>query len=107
MIYQWTISNIETYPEHAGAQDVVATVHWRVTATEGAVASEAYGSTTLELNRDNQFTPFAELTESQVIEWTKAAMKRPTATEVEEGLAAEIAMRATPSIVSYPLPWSN
>jgi len=68
----WTINTLEVEPQRGQLADVVVTAHWRCGVVDGEHAAEVYGSVALDAPVAGSFCPFANLEESQVIEWVKA-----------------------------------
>lgn len=103
--YTWVINQLECYPQHEGHADVVFTVHWDRLATDGTYSARIYGAQPVTLAPDAPFTPYADLTEAQVVGWLEDAMG-------EEQLAAQIAAldkqiedQINPPVIRPPLPW--
>ena len=103
----WTIAQLECYPEYEGQPDVVTVVHWRLTGTDGEYTGSVYGSIGLTLDPDAPFTPYASLTQDQVIGWVKDAMGEEQVAAHETNVAQQIADQINPPVVTPALPWSN
>ena len=78
---------------------LVITAHWRVNAVDGEHTAGAYGS--VGFTRGDDFIPFEELTEAQVLEWVKAQLE---VEQIEAALAQIIAEQKAPSKISGT-PW--
>lgn len=105
--YKWTIAQLECKPQEEGKTDVVVTAHWRVDATDGTNNAGAYGSQSFTLTEGADFTPFEELTETQVVGWVQSSMGVDAVTALQENLDKQIEEAANPPIVKPPLPWST
>lgn len=105
--YNWTIAQLECKPQEEGKTDVVVTAHWNVSATDGTHTTGAYGSQSFTLTEGADFTPFEELTETQVVGWVQEAMGIDAVTTLQESLDKQIDALANPPIVTPPLPWST
>jgi len=103
--YSWIISQLECYPEHDNHTDVVFTIHWRRQATDGTHTADIYGSQSVTLDPDSDFTPYANLTEAQVIGWLEAAFGAETLADMDRGLDKQIENLITPPVIRPPLPW--
>lgn len=103
----WTISQLECYPEYEGQPDVVTVVHWRLTGIDGEYTGSVYGSIGLTLDPDAPFTPYASLTQDQVIDWVKDAMGEEQVASYEANVAQQIADQINPPVVTPPLPWAE
>jgi|TARA_R100000479_G_scaffold174886_1_gene124401 hypothetical protein len=83
----------------------VSTVHYTVNAADDTYSSGAYGSVGLE--RPETLIPYADLTESQVIEWVKTALGGDEkVTEIEAALQKQLDEQRTPTKGSGT-PWVN
>lgn len=104
----WAIIQMDCYPEYDNETDVVFNVHWTLTADDGTYRGIVRGVQALPLNPDapSPFTPFADLTEAQVIGWVQAAMGAEQVTAYEANVAAQIEAQINPPVVNPPLPWS-
>jgi len=80
---------------------LVITAHWRVNAVDGEHTAGAYGS--VGFTRGDDFIPFEELTEAQVLEWVKAQLE---VEQIEAALANQIEALKKPKSVSG-LPWGE
>ena len=103
--YTWTVVQMDCYPEVDGETDVVFTVHWTLTGVDGDYTGSVYGSQALTLDPGAPFTPYADLTEAQVIGWVQAAMGAEQVAVYEANVAGQIANQINPPVVTPPLPW--
>jgi hypothetical protein len=104
--YVWGVTQLEAYPEQDGQTDVVCIVHWTLTGEEDGRVAGVYGSVGVQLEAGSHFTPYAELTEEQVVGWAKAKIGAEEVAELEAQVAYDIAQQAAPSVVAPPLPWA-
>jgi hypothetical protein len=81
------------------SEGFVITVHYSITKTDGDFSASTYGTIGFEAGIPT--TPFASLTESQVIEWVKDKLGEEV---IEASLAAQIATQKNP-ITATGLPW--
>jgi len=91
--YVWEIINLETRTEGSNIDSVVL-AHWhKIAIGEDDVRSRFIGATPLSSSSTTNFTPYADLTESQIIAWVQASMdeeqERHINAFLEEGLEAE------------------
>jgi hypothetical protein len=96
---------MDCYPEYEGEADVVFAVHWQLSATDDTYNGSAYGSIGLTLDPDAPFTPFADLTQEQVIGWVQDAMGEEQVASLEANVAKQIEDQINPPVVAPPLPW--
>lgn len=100
----WTISQLDAYPEYEGEQDCVFCVHWQCNGTDGTYNGSVYSSTGVTLDASAPFTPYADLTQDQVLGWVWASGVDKTATEA--AVAQQIENQVNPPVVTPPLPWA-
>ena len=100
----WAVVQMDAYPEYEGEPDVVFTVHWTCSGTDGTYSGSSYGSVGITLTEGATFTPYADLTLDQVLGWVWANGVDKDATEAN--VAAQIEAQINPTVVTPPLPWS-
>ena len=100
----WAVIQMDAYPEYEGEPDVVFTVHWTLSGTDGTYSGSSYGSVGITLTEGSTFTPYADLTLDQVLGWVWANGVDKDATEAN--VAAQIEAQINPTVVTPPLPWS-
>ena len=93
----YTIDNLDRQT----SDGLVTTCHWRVSAVDGEYTAGAYGS--VGFTRGDDFTPFEQLTEAQVIAWVKEQLD---VEQIETALAQIIAEQKQPSKISGT-PWAS
>lgn len=103
--YIWNIAQIKAYPTFADKTDVVCSVVWKVVATNGEYGSQIQGSIDLPTEYLEPFTPYNELTESQVLGWVKDIMGIEQVAQYENGALADLERLIAPPVVTLPLPW--
>lgn len=103
----WNVVQMSCYPEQDGLTDVVFSVHWTLTAKEDEYTSSTYGSVGVTLDPSAPYTPYADLTQEQVVGWVKSSLGAETVAEYEAGVASLIEAQKVPPVVTPPLPWSN
>ena len=102
----WAVVQMNAHPEYEGEPDVVFTVHWTLTGTDGTYNGSVYGSVGVTINEGATFTPYADLTESQVVGWVQDALGEEAVMGYEANVAQQIADQIDPPVVTPPLPWS-
>lgn len=105
--YNWTVAQLDAYPTYENHTDVVFTVHWRMDGTDGEHTAGVYGSVGLTLDPEATFTPYADLTEAQVVGWVKDALGEEQVASYEANVAAQIDALVNPPVVTPPLPWGE
>ena len=101
----WAVMQMDAYPELDGETNVVFTVHWTLTGTDGTYIGSVYGATGVMVDPDAPFTPYADLTQAQVIGWVQNAMGAEQVAAYEANVAKQIANLTNPPVVTPPLPW--
>lgn len=67
MTTTWIVEQMNCYPQAEGQTDVVFNVAWRANATDGIYNSTAYGTVGVTYEAGAPYTPYADLTQDQVI----------------------------------------
>lgn len=104
--YTWSVVQMDAYPQADGEKDVVFTVHWTLSGTDGTYNGSAYGSVGVTVDPAEPFTPYADLTKTQVIGWVQEALGVEIVASFEANIATQIADQINPPIVTPPLPWA-
>ena len=105
IINTWNVVSMDSYPEKDGETDVVFTVHWTLTATDGTYNGSVYGSVGVNLDSTGAFTPYADLTLDKTVGWVKESLGAEQVAEYEAGVIAQIEAQINPTVVVLPLPW--
>ena len=105
--YNWIISQLEAYPQADNHTDVVMTVHWRRQATDGTHTADIYSSQSVTLDPDAPFTPYANLTEAQVIGWLEDAFGEEQLASQIAALDQQIENQINPPVIRPKLPWAE
>ena len=110
----WTIEYMSASTQPiAGQTEVVLTAGWRCTGTEANTATppvtftnSIYGTCTFPQPAEGgSFTPYAQLTQSQVVGWCWENGVNQAATET--AINNNLALQINPLVTQPPLPWSN
>jgi hypothetical protein len=103
--FNWQVTQLDCYPQADGQMDVVFTVHWQLTGTDGTHIGSVYSTCGVTYKADTPYTPYADLTQDIVLGWiwTNGVDKDSTEATVQ----AQIDNQINPPIVSPQLPWSN
>lgn len=102
---QWTIAQLDCYPNVDGDVDVVSVAHWILNHTEGEFSGRVYGVQSITLNPEEPFIPYDQLTEEQVVSWVKNAIGAEQVATYQATVLKQIADQKNPPMVSPPLPW--
>ena len=106
----WVIEWMQCVPQEGQLTDVVITAGWRCNGTQTAgtppvnYTGTSYGTCSFTLDPAAPFTPYADLTQDQVLGWCWANGVDKTATEAS--VQTQIDNQINPPVVQPPLPWA-
>ena len=104
---QWAVNSMTAYPEYAGETDVVFSISYVLSATDGTYNSAAYGSVDTTYVAGTPFTAYADLTLDQVNGWVATALGPDGIAKAQADCDAAIAAQQdTSKPVTPPLPWN-
>ena len=98
----WIIEWMQCKPTEGTLTDVVVTAGWRCNGVQDTYNATSYGTASFPMP-EGTFTPYADLTQQQVLDWCYANGVDKTATEA--AIQANIDNQINPPIVQPPLPW--
>jgi hypothetical protein len=100
-----TVTQMFTLPQEAGQTDVVVNVNYLVTGVDGTYTADIGFSQQFTIQQGEAFTPYASLTEAQVVGWADPQ----TVSNMQACVQGQINSMITPPVSpsSQPLPWSN
>jgi hypothetical protein len=98
----WIIERLLVKPTEGTLTDVVITADWRCNGSQESFSGTCYGSASFAAPTEN-FTPYEDLTEQQVLDWCYANGVDKTA--IEANVSAQIADQINPPVIAPPLPW--
>ena len=102
-MFTWTVSAIDCYPQADGETNVVFNVHWRLVGTQDTYNGSVYSTCGVPAPT-GAFTPYADLTQDQVLSWIWAnGVDKDSA---EAAVQAQIDAQITPTVVQPALPWA-
>ena len=107
----WIIERLLVKPTEGSYTDVVITADWRCNGTETTGSGDdaktysgtCYGSCSFAAPAGSDFTPYADLTQDQVLSWCYANGVDQKA--IEANVSLQIQNQINPPVVSLPLPW--
>jgi len=95
-MFNWTVSAMDYAVSQDGHTNVVNTVHWRCSKTDGDNSGSSYGTVGLEAP-SGSFVEWADITEATAVGWAKAALGDDQVAATEAAIDAQIAEQATPT----------
>lgn len=103
--YDWNCKTVDVYPQAEGETNVVYNVHYIVNGedSETAVICNIIGTQMLDTSDITDFIPFADLTNEQVVSWTKAALGTEKVTAIEKNIATQIAELENPTSITMTI----
>ena len=105
--FTWTFPTLTAYPSYEGQTDVVFTVHWVLTGTDGnGHSGSVYGTVGVTYAAGSPFTPYASLTEEQVQTWVVDALGEEQVADYKANIDNQISQQVSPTIVDLPPPWA-
>jgi hypothetical protein len=106
--FSWVISQLNCAVESEGLPDVINMIHWRYNATQvdgdKTWFAETYGATGVAQPNPQNFIPYADVTEAEVIGWLEAILPVEA---MQASLEANINLQINPVEVTLPLPWET
>ncbi len=101
--YNWVITTLNCVPNAPEGADYVVTAHWTCNGTDGTYNGSVYSTCSFPVVQEPTFTPYADLTQDQVLGWCWAngVDKDATQAAVEQQIQEQIA----PTVQTPPLPW--
>ena len=99
----WIIEWMQTTPTSANPPEVVITVGWRCNGTQDTYSGTVYSTCSLPPADPASFTPYADLTQDQVLGWVWANGVNQAATEA--AVQQQIESQKNPVVIQPKLPW--
>ena len=94
--YTWLISNLELKKQESLLKNVVITINWTLTASEGEYISREFGATKLPAADPNSFIDFHNLTNNTLVNWI---VENENVDSLKQKLAHKIAeMQSEPTV---------
>ena len=106
----WVIEWMQCVPQEGQYTDVVITAGWRCTGAQTAngvdYSATSYGTASFSQPAEGgSFTPYADLTQDQVLGWCWANGVNKAATEAS--VQTQIDNQINPPVIQPPLPWAT
>jgi hypothetical protein len=103
--FNWKIEQLNCYPQADNQTDVVFNIHWRLNGTDGTYSGSVYSTCGVTYVAGAPYTPYADLTQDQVLNWIWASgVDKDSA---EAAVQTQIDNQINPPVVSPQLPWIN
>ena len=108
--YDWNCRTVDAYPKDGEYVDLVYNVHWIVTGVSDEFKPDGFpftagniGTQTLATSDVAEFIPFKDLTNEQVVNWTKGAMGEDQVASIESSIASQIEKLIKPTTVTLTI----
>jgi hypothetical protein len=98
----WIIERLLVRKVEGTYSDVVITADWRCNGSQDNYSGTCYGSASFAPPTEN-FTPYDQLTQDQVLGWCFASGVNQTS--IEANVTAQIENQINPPVIAPPLPW--
>lgn len=104
----WKVNTMLSIPK-PGVDDFVMTVSCDVTATDGKSTINTTQLAAFDYDPENDYEPYANLTEEQVLGWVKASIGLANVARLESSLTEAVYDLSNPPVepAANPLPWAN
>jgi hypothetical protein len=106
--FQWVISQLNCAVEFNGLNNVINVIHYRYNATkvdgDKTYFADTYGASRVPQPNHQNFTPYEDVTEEEVINWLQQILPVET---MQSSLEANITLQINPVEVTLPLPWTK
>ena len=107
--FTWTVTSMSTLPEVEGKTEVVVLAQWLCAGADGETTADIGGNTQFTLSPDApDYTPYASLTESQVLGWIFEALGENGVSNTQACVQGQITSILNPPVSpsNQPLPWA-
>lgn len=102
--FTWSVTAMDCYPVEQGNADVVFNVHWTCAGEQDIYSGSVYSTCSVPAPTGEQFTPYDQLTQDQVLGWIWAnGVDKDSA---EAAVQQQIDNQINPPTISPPLPWA-
>ena len=113
--YSWSFLalDVELGPDADDHTDVVYTIHWRYSATDGEDpphTASSIGTSSVKWEEGDPWIPYGDLTQSDVEGWVVENLGEERIEQMESSLDANIAEQVTPTHETMrgdELPWNE
>jgi len=97
---------MEAYPLYEAVPLYVFRVYWNYEGDDGKFSTAMQGSTDIPASDPQSATPYADLTQEQVMGWVQTYTPAWMWAEYTDKISAWITAQYTPAVVNPPLPWA-
>ena len=102
--YTWKVTGLMVQDE-GDLEKVAVMSNFSINGTDGEYTGQvSYAVNLLQPDAEN-FTPYANITEEQAVQWTKNALGEDRVSAMQQEVADQIAKASVPVPQPAPLPW--
>ena len=102
--YTWKVTGLMIQDE-GDLEKVAVMSNFSINGTDGEYTGQvSYAVNLLQPDAEN-FTPYADITEEQAVQWTKNALGEDRVSAMQQEVADQIAKASVPVPQPAPLPW--
>ena len=101
--YKFTINKMDCFPSADSETNVVFVVYFTIDATNGTGYARSTGQASFDYTEGQPFTPFSELTESQVEQWVNSKVNIQS---IKDELDLILSEQPLPEFVTLTPPWA-
>ena len=105
MTATWQVSTMERTLTDGALSDVVTSLHWQVTDSDGEHNGRCYGTVGLEAPDADSFTAYADISHDDAVEWAKSALGEEAVSQYEDSVASQIELSKNP-VQASGTPWT-
>ena len=86
--YKWKIESLKNYSVYEGKENVIFKINYMCAAIENGKNAVSYGEVLIDYDANKSFTPYENLTETQILDWVYSKANK---NKIEENLKEHIA----------------
>jgi hypothetical protein len=107
--YMWAVTSMDCLSQAEGQTNVVFRVTYNCSKSvqDGYFTAVKTGKLNVEYKQSDPYTPFNELTESQVLDWVFLSLGTDEVAQITADVDAQISAYMAPAVVTPPLPWAT
>jgi len=104
--HTWKVTQLDTYVEHNGIQNLAYHVHYSITTTDTESVYKVIQNMThwLPFEEPAFAVPASQLTEQQIVDYIKSQV---VVADLEQAGEQQLQEMKTPTITTIPLPWKT
>ena len=104
--YTWTIMHLQCLPTHEGKSNVVCSVSFSVSATDGVNTASVNSTLMMSYDENQNFIEYEGLTSDTVLGWVQNALGAEGINSTQAKLDEILSKLANPPVITRSLPWA-